>query len=112
MSDVLDIFATTTATVWPCTGRDQWGAVATYGEPYQIRATFDAESKQTTSNGGEEFVSAASYWTSDQRPQYLDRIALGTHTSWQDAGADEIKARRLADASIFGAGQVDVRLTV
>lgn len=112
MSDVLDLFATTTCTVWPYSGRDQWGGGATYGTPYQILATFDAKHDRMTSNSGQEFVSTSSYWTSDTRPQYLDRIAIGEHSNWQTAGADEIRSRRVADASVFGVGQTDIRLAV
>lgn len=112
MSTVLDIFATTTCTVWPFSGYDQWGGGSTYGTPYQILATFDVKTERMTSNNGLEFVSQSSYWTSDTRPQYLDRIAVGEHTDWRTADADEIRSRRVADASVFGAGQTDIRLAV
>lgn len=113
MSSVLDIFATSIATIWPFQGVDDWAGGETYGSPYQILCTFDAEAKKLTGNGGQEFVASSSYWTSDERPQYQDRIALGAHTgSWIDANAEQIEYRRVADASIFGAGQVDIRLAV
>ena len=113
MSSVLDIFATTSATVWPFQGIDDWTGGESYGAPYQILVTFNAIAEQMTSNDGREFVAKSDYWTSDERPQYQDRIALGAHTAaWRSANADQIQYRRVADASIFGAGQVDIRLAV
>lgn len=113
MSFVLDIFTRTYATVWPFEGVDDWTGGESYGAPYQVLVTFNAIAEQMTANDGREFTAKSDYWTSDQRPQYLDRIALGEHAGdWRTAGADQIQYRRVADASIFGAGQVDIRLAV
>lgn len=113
MSSVLDIFTRTTATVWPFQGVDDWSGGESYGTPYTVLVTFNAIAEQMTSNDGREFVAKSDYWTSDERPQYQDRIALGVHTDdWRSANADQIQYKRVADASIFGAGQVDIRLAV
>lgn len=84
-----------TATVKPFISRDGWGE-ATYGEPYQIKCTWTAESEQATSPAGLAFVSAHAIFCEDTRPKYLDLVQLNGHVDWE-----EIKSRTEWDASMF-----------
>jgi hypothetical protein len=88
---------TNIATVRPFLGENGMTGEIDYGAAYQIACTWTAESKQTTGNGGEEFVSTYTIYTQDARPRYLDRIFI------DDAGAVEqtILSRTSFDMSFF-----------
>lgn len=76
MSKTAEWVYTNIATVRPFLGENGMTGEIDYGAAYQIACTWTAESKQTTGNGGEEFVSTYTIYTQDARPRYLDRILI------------------------------------
>lgn len=81
-----------TARVKPFRDYDQNTGQAIYGEEYTIACTWTAESKVEIDRGGQsgamgqEFVSQHIIYTEDDRPVYMDMIAL--------AGSDDFEQIR------------------
>jgi hypothetical protein len=65
-----------TAVVVPFVSLDLVTGVTVYGAPYPIACTWIAEARQMRSMDGAEFVSSHIVFTEDERPKFLDRIAL------------------------------------
>lgn len=84
-----------TAMVQPFIVADEYGK-NTYGEPYQIKCTWQAMSQAATTPAGVEFVSRHVIYCEDARPKYLDLIQLNGQTEWE-----EIRAYGMDDMSMF-----------
>lgn len=91
---------TSTATHWPCTGRDSWSGVATFGDPVTFLCDYKAESKQVTDSKGVEFTSSQILYTEHSGIKPGDRVLIGSHSGLTplEAGAWEVRAvKRYAD---------------
>jgi hypothetical protein len=86
-------YFTELATIYPYTGVDDWNGGVTYGTPYLIACGREGASRQSRDQDGAEFVTRDVYYTGDNRPKFLDRIATGdtTEVAWDIAQAAEIR---------------------
>ena len=93
-----------TATIYPRLASDDWGGAVTYGTPYTILCGYEGVSRQSRDKEGAEFVTRDIYYTGDERPEYLDRIALGDTSgiSWDEAGASEIRKKAIHGMRALG----------
>lgn len=81
------------ATIYPRGATDDWNGGVTYGTPYTIKCGREGVSRQSRDQDGAEFVTRDIYYTGDNRPKFLDRIAPGDTTAqtWDAALAVEIR---------------------
>lgn len=77
------------------TGTDEWGG-ATYSAPFTIMGSYTAGGDLTRDDNGDEFISAATVFTSDDRVRF--RALLRAHGSdWQ-----EVRSVMMYDNSAVG----------
>jgi hypothetical protein len=91
---------TSTATVWPLTGRDDWTGAATYGPPESFACDYSAESVRMTDAMGIEFTTRQVLHTERADLKQGDMVLIGTSvlSSPIAAGAFEVRAvTRYAD---------------
>lgn len=91
---------TSTATLWPLTGRNDATGVATYGPPVPIACDYSAEAMRMTDATGVEFTTRQLIHTERADIKQGDMILIGTSTALNPhaAGAYEVRAvTRYAD---------------
>lgn len=87
---------TNSATVKPFVSKDQWGGGVTYGTPYEIACTWEADNSLQRDANGAEFVGRHTFYTEDARPKPLDMIQRAGAADWE-----EIRSRLEWDMSPF-----------
>jgi hypothetical protein len=86
-------YFTELATIYPYESANDWNGGVTYGTPYTIACGREGVSRQSRDQEGAEFVTRDVYYTGDNRPKFLDRIAPGDTTAqtWDAVNATEIR---------------------
>ena len=104
MAFMSEWYFTEIATVYPRLTEGDWGSGIAYGTPYTIMCGFEGVSRQSRDQEGAEFVTRDIYYTGDERPVYLDRIAFGdtSGSAWDTVSASEIRKRARHGMSAFG----------
>lgn len=97
MSETAAWSYTNTATIYPFASYDSWVGETVYGEPYEIKCTWIAETAAHTDAGGKLFNSNFVIFTEDARPKELDLIQLSGYEERR-----EIKLKLHWDMSFFG----------
>lgn len=100
MSQTAEWVYTNVIVVKPYKGRDSWSGEETYGQEYEILATWEASSQQVRDSDGAEFVSRHIVYTQDLRPKKLDLVRPKVSTTW--TGWEEVRDRTEWDMSFFG----------
>lgn len=86
MSAITRPFCNAIAIVKPYLGEDLESGGTLYGDTFEMKCTWAAESTQMRDATGAEFVSKYIIWSEDPRPKYRDMILLSTlaPTDWQE----------------------------
>ena len=85
---------TSTATLWPFLGRDDWTGRMTYGAPITFSCDYKSESKKVTDSLGVEFITGQIMYTGYAFAKFGDRVLVGNHINQADpiaAGAFEVR---------------------
>jgi hypothetical protein len=91
------------ATIWRCTGTDDWTHVKTFAQPLVIAVSYTVKNERMTMANGQEFVSTMKFWTEYSLAGQGDYIAVGEFTSIYNpllVDSSEIKAV-LRDQDVF-----------
>jgi hypothetical protein len=91
---------TSTATLWPRLGRDDWTGLVAYGPPEAFACDYSAESKRMTDAAGVEFTTRQILFTELATAKQGDMVLIGESAvaSPIAAGALEVRAvTRFAD---------------
>lgn len=102
MSSVAAWANTSTATVWPLLGRDQWSGLPSYGPPESFACTYSAESRRMTDARGIEFTSRQIVHTERATLKQGDMLLIGRSAATDPvaAGAHEVRSV-LRHADVF-----------
>ena len=112
MSATSEWVYTNVATVWPVGAFDDWTGKQTYGAPYLIACTWEANKEIAIDDTGKEFTTNLIFFTESKyqgvfvrQPVRHDYIQKGDSSAQADpvaAGADKVKAVKEWDMSFFG----------
>lgn len=110
MSTLLEWALTNKVTVWPFISNDRLRGGVTYGEPYDIAATWRYKSEKKTGSDGKEYVSIGTVWHEDPRPKEMDRIVLGgSDLPEPPANSLQVKGFGFDDMTPFGDDEIPDR---
>lgn len=111
MSATSEWVYTNVATVWPVGAFDDWTGKQTYGAPYLIACTWEANKEIAIDDTGKEFTTNLIFFTESKyqgafvrQPARDDYIQKGDSSAQVDpltAGADKVKAVKEWDMSFF-----------
>lgn len=85
---------TSSATLWPWLGRNDWPGQDSYGPPELVACNYSAKAERRRDDRGDEYVSSLQIYTERAGIKQGDRILIGDHTGMlSPAGTGALEVR-------------------